>query len=302
MKKTIIILIVILLTFFTACNVNDDVKTTEKDVVYETVEYSLYYVPSAGGTAIIDSSPKISSVNVNDKNFSGRRKELNVSSEKIKIKNAEVVIDGKSHNVNYIGSYADEVLLNDKFNILSAYDEYEGETCNFQIRQSDNRLLFFFNRNMEKYLQEGDLTEEQAKEIAKEQLTLLYGSTVLSEYQQTNVIRTDDQLKNSYTVVYTKYVYGLQTEDDISITLNMQGEIIGINASHLGVFNNAENELSKEHIDNAVSALNDNFSKEWTIVGHRLVTDSKGDYYIRANGFLTSENGNEAIVIYVNVK
>ena len=100
--------------------------------------------------------------------------------------------------------------------------------------------------------------------------------------------------KKLLTHQHTKYVYGLQTEDDVSITLNMQGEIIGINASHLGVFNNAENELSKEHIDNAVSALNDNFSKEWTIVGHRLVTNSKGDYYIRENGFLTSENGNEA--------
>ena len=78
----------------------------------------------------------------------------------------------------------------------------------------------------------------------------MYGEAILEEYRQDNVIRTNNQLKNSYTVLYTKYVYGLRTLDDIEISINMQGEIIGINALYLGVFNNIEKELNKEQIDN----------------------------------------------------
>ena len=301
MKNIILITLAFLLMCFTACNSSNGAEDTNNNIVSESVEYSFYYVPSVGGTLSTDISSKIPA-NINNKNFSGGTKKLEADLNKVENKNVDITIGNISHKVNYKDTYEEELFCNDRFNAFSVYDKYRGETCEIEVRRTDSKLTFFFNRDMSKYTVSGNLTEEQAKKIAKEQIVSLYGESILDEYRQDRIIRTESQLTNDYTVLYTKYVHGLPTLDDIEISINMHGELISVNALYLGVFDNSEKELTQVQIDNALKAMNENISNKCTLKAHTLTIDSEGYYYIRANGYIKGENGTEAITLYINVE
>lgn len=104
-----------------------------------------------------------------------------------------------------------------------------------------------------------------------------------------------------YTVVYRKYVWGTPTNDTIQISVNMKGDVAGVNAKSMGMFSLAEEQLSKDSISDALSMLNKTFSGEWGIGTTMLVLDAEGNYYISAQLSRNVSGELEAMLVYINV-
>ena len=102
-------------------------------------------------------------------------------------------------------------------------------------------------------------------------------------------------------MVYRKYVWGTPTNDAIQISVNRNGEVVGVNAKYLGMYSLAENQIEKEAIANAISKLEATFSKAWTINTTTLIIDAEGDYYISAQLSRTNAEEIEAFEVYINV-
>lgn len=163
--------------------------------------------------------------------------------------------------------------------------------------------MSFFSNVDDDRTASGDLTADEARTIADATLLSLYGELAQQEYVYESTLNTATQQKVGYCVVYRKYVWGVRSEDSIQISVNLKGDIVSINAKSLGMFSLAESQITKEEIDNAITALHETFSDNWTVYDEKLILDAEGDYYVSASIYRKAENGmTEACAVYINVQ
>ena len=147
--------------------------------------------------------------------------------------------------------------------------------------------------------------KKEAKEKAIAVITEIYGVETFDEYKYLDTLVSTyngSDKQDGYSVTYRRYVFDIPTDDDITVKFNMSGEVLAINASGKGKLANAENDITKEQIDNAIKVINEQFSDKWSVHAPAIVIDSEGDYYVRI-GVSRNVNGQvTAMQLYIKVQ
>lgn len=289
-------------TVMTSCtNTSDLGVDTKNDLPVEPNDYVIYCYPATGEMIKVEQdSTDITFKDAETKVFSFSSKtEISKPSNVDNQKTLE--LNGKTYSLQYSRTYETALSSSNTFKDYSQFNAYKNDTIRADTRVSTNELLFFTNLDENDLQATGDLTESEAKNIAEATIRSLYGETVQQAYTYEQTIYTDTELAVQYTVVYRKYVWGTPTNDAIQISVNRNGEVVGVNAKYLGMYSLAENQIEKEAIADAISKLEATFSKTWIINNTTLIIDAEGDYYISAQLSRTNAEEVEALEVYINV-
>lgn len=285
-------------------NISELDGSKDNDLSVDPKKHVIYCYPAAGGVLKDElSSADITLKDAETKVFSfSRRNEISKPSDADDQRT--LALNGKEYSLHYSRSYETALSSSNDFQNYSKFNSYKDGTITAETRVSTNELLFFSNVDENVRNAIGDITENEAKNIASETILSLYGEIVQREYAYETTIFTDTDSTVQYTVVYRKYVWGTPTNDAIQIRINMKGDIVSINALNLGMFSLAENQIQKTAITDAISKLEATFSEHWDIFDTRLVLDAKGDYYIYAQLSRKNVEAIEAIEVmevYINI-
>ena len=214
-------------------------------------------------------------------------------------------IAGQSYNLDYDRTYRTALYSSDELKSHAEVISFKNDYISARFRASDGTLLFFSDLNINGHVS-GNLTENEAKELAKETLTEVYGDDILNEYVFDHVLFTENQLTTQYGVIYTKYVHGMPTNDKLQISFNMKGQLISIHSKYFGIYDTAEEHFTKEQIDNAFAYLKSALGDEYNIYSTILTVDSLGDYYLEASAttLIGSPFKDDPILvgIYINIE
>ena len=296
MKKTLFIICICLSMILSSCNASK-------------VEYCIYYETSDSADRVpcrLDAkNATVKGATAAGKNF--HIKSMNNIEKKSGYKTSrELEVGGIKYDLDYKKSYVNDLYSLEKYKSVSEFDRYmNDDSILAEFKAGTDTLIFFVDANEKSRKATGNLTEEQAKELAKAVITDQYGEDMLREYDFERVIYTDDRERHEYTVVYTKYIHGMPTNDSIQIGFNMRGEVLSINAMLMGIYNDAEKDVSKKQIEAARNVLYDCVPENWEMSsdGACLIIDSLGDYYLELNLFGKREDGTSDIrTLYINVK
>ena len=288
MKKIVaIISFILILTTLVSCS--------------KKVEYTMYVDHSAGVSSATDSSKlKYPVKSADEKVFSFA--ETTEISKPSKVEDTKkLTLLGVTYDLDYRKSFTTAISASEKLGALGSYNEYYREALTADFNANGN-LAFFLDFNATKE-NDGDFTQEAAIEKAKELIKELYGDDVSKRYEYSDTIVTDNNGKE-YLVVYENKVHGYRTMDIIQISFSSAGKLISVNANNIGTMATAENDLKKSEIENAIKAINDNYSDEWDVSdSYTLIVDSNGDYYIRGGVSKKNESGSViAMQVYTNIK
>lgn len=266
----------------------------------EPKEHVIYCYAGAGEAFIDKSGSSVKFEDAERKVFSfSRRNEISKPSDADD--QLTLALNGKEYSLHYSRSYETAWSSSNDFQNYSKFNSYKDGTITAETRVSTNELLFFSNVDENVRNAIGDITENEAKNIASETILSLYGETVQQEYTYETTVFTDNDFHLIYTVVYRKCVWDTPTNDAIQISINMQGDVVGINALNLGMFSLAENQIEKSAITDAISTLEATFSEHWDIFDTRLVLEAKGDYYIYAQLSRKNVEAIEVMEVYINI-
>lgn len=303
MKKIFALISYILLaTVMASCaNISDLAGTGENDLSAEPKDYVIYYYPAAGE----EFKDEQDSIDITFKDAETKIFSFSGKTEISKPSNADnqqtLVLNGKTYSLQYSKTYETALSSSNTLKAYSKFNSYKGDTIRADTRVSTNELLFFANLDENDLKATGDMTEDEAKNIAEATILSLYGETMQQEYTYEKTVYTNTELTIQYTVVYRKYVWDTPTNDAIQISVNMNGEVVSVNAKSLGMYSLTENQIEKKAIADAISKLESIFSKSWTIGTTTLILDAEGDYYISAQLSRVDVEEVEAMVVYINV-
>jgi hypothetical protein len=280
----------------TAGTVNTETGTTEKT-------YRIYLGSSASVDAvdIKNSSDRVSFEDASQKIFSFSRDTIFDNSALVGT-TRKLNIGDKSYSLTYSKSYRTKLYSSEKFKPYAEFITFKADDISVYYRADDGALIFFSDLNVGNLTVSGELTEDGAKTLALNTIISLYGENVAREYVLDDIVFTDTPLTQAYTVVYTKYVYDMPTNDKIQLSFNMQGDLVTVNAKLLGVYDDATDHLSQKQIDEAKAVLNEALADDWSILTVTLVIDSLGDYYLKVQTAKTTANGIAATELFIGIQ
>lgn len=304
MKKLFVIISYILLaTTMVSCAYIPKMNDTDKNdfSTQAAKDYVIYYYPSAGESIKGESG-------LVDITFKDAQTKVFSFSSKTKIDKPSDAgnqhtfeLNGKTHSLEYNRTYETALSSSNAFKKYSKFNEYKSDTIRLETRVSSNELMSFINLDENDWQVIGTVNEDEAKAIAETTILSLYGEEVKKEYEYDKTVYTDAQLSRHYTVLYRRFVWGMPSNDTISISVNLKGDVVGINAKSLGIFSLAEKQVEKKAIADAISTLEGAFSKDWTIGNKTLILDAEGDYYISAQLYRKNTEEFETMVVYINI-
>lgn len=287
----------------TSCNgktvENENQINTSKS---EPVEHILFFFDSGGSSARTYDTEELSDQKVKEELdrfksavwYPGGK--INATKSSATDDTIDVSINGKRYTAEYYETYKPKVLANDKFGDSVNYDLYKTEDISIERRTQTNQILFFSDSSKKDV--SGTMTESRVREIADSVLKSVYGQDADQEYIYTEICDGNPYPNN---VIYTKYVWGVPTNDTIVISLNGNGELGYINARMLGAYNDAEKNVTKEEVDNAINYLNEKLSEKYDIAKTQLIINSNAEYYIEA--YVVSKTPDNYMgTVYVNIK
>ncbi|MBE6592860.1 MAG: hypothetical protein E7642_02570 [Ruminococcaceae bacterium] len=275
----------------------------------EKLEYTIYADFSAEETSLLESkSSSIPIKSATEKVFSfSTRKEIDRHASAVD--NYTFSVDGKTYSIPFNESYETAANASEKVRKFGQYNRYLSVTDGYILETNieTKEIELFIGSNSELQNAKGNLTEAQAKEKADAIITEMYGAEVFNGYKHKNTLaskadRSEEQ--DGYSVTYQRSVFGYPTSDDITISLNMNGDLLAVNAKGKGMLANAEKDITKEQIDNAIKAVEENFSDSWSVheSSATIVMDSEGDYYVRMGISRNTDGMVTAVQVYINVE
>lgn len=180
-------------------------------------------------------------------------------------------------------------------------NRYRKDKLLLDIYADTNEVAFFTDASEVNNI-EGDVDESQARVIAEEVISQLYGADILKEYQGEYLLLTGTFGLVTHSFRYSRHAYGLRIQDTIEIDVNLQGKIKRIHAYNKDRFENFEKEITQQDVDNALSVINEKLSEGWETFDEKyIVRDTDGIYYIRTYIKRPIENGFKTELIYVNI-
>jgi hypothetical protein len=211
----------------------------------------------------------------------------------------------KIYNETYELTYVDSEILfwtteASDFKDRAIINYYMSDTMLAKFLSGDTKPIFVYN-NMSDREKEGDFTEEEALKAAKAVMVELYGEDALEGYSRIALV-DDQEPRQKYSIGFGRKILGYDTNDNVTVSFDMAGNFIGLNAHQYGILERAENDLTEEEIKNAVEYVEQTFVSDWNIGSYSIVLDVEGDYYIRAG--VSRKNGEviEAMQVYVNIR
>ena len=181
----------------------------------------------------------------------------------------------------------------------SVVDVYVKDKKLLKIRHSTGEVIGYYEADLSLKKANGDLTKEEASDLAAKLITQLYGKNTLKDYE----LKENQFIDSTWRITYTRYLFGSPTEDTIRIHFNGKGELVFLNAINFGNYQHLKDEISKEHIEYAEKLLRSSISSSWTVDNrHWLILDADGKCYVKliaaqkdAVGILASDE------FYINV-
>ena len=260
-------------TSFVSVDVSPDVPNgsigSQPDIQPDTPNDS---PPSEGNT-----TPSVNYSDISDLDFSYSHRNNFVNSSAAQ--SVELSFAGRALYAEYSRSFTNSLYQNDdpQLQLLGSFDEYSGENYSIRFRQGDGSITFFAYDDRDVG---GNLTEQQAKEMADAFVTEQFGEGFLTEYASQSTAPSSNNLERTIAVAYTKTICGYNTTDRVIVSYNMQGEIVGYNANTKGVFYAADDVITPEAIAAAEDYLLSHVSSEWHIGEKKLVMDAGGTFYL----------------------
>ena len=273
----------------------------------DRVIYTIYADSSLGVSSSIEGiSEQVSIKSATEKTFTFSKK-TKTERHSSAVDNYEFTVAGQTYTIPFVESYETAADSSEKVRRYMQYNRYLSVETGILLETNieTKEVEMFSNPGQLRNNWEGDLTEAEAKEKAIAVITELYGADTFDEYKYKHTLVStynSSDKQDGYSVTYQRYVFGIPTDDDISVKFNMSGEVLAINARGKGKLANAEKDITKEQIDNAIKVVNEQFSDKWSVHAPSIVIDSEGDYYVRI-GISRNVNGQvTAMQLYINVQ
>lgn len=195
-------------------------------------------------------------------------------------------IGGKKYTLNYRDSYRTRLTQSARKELhqLGVGESYyfgssrEGNRVNIDISPETNRILYFDDSSYA--CEEGDLTQDQAVEIASDLFAELYGEALAREYQPDHISFVDNNSVHHYTIYFTRYICGYRTEDWIYFCIDVQGNLFSLLADNLGTMKHLESSITQEMVINAETALRNSVPSCYEIIDKYLMMDVDGNCYL----------------------
>lgn len=223
----------------------------------------------------------------------------------------EFTIQGKKYSAVYHHSEIESLFSSEKFSDIvpmSTYiakDENLNSVCHIVVDAKGTlRTFLSFEYRRDSF---GLFTKEDALEEARSIVAELYGEEIFERYPEVSAVYSENNAGRDKTfhVHFEKKIFGMDTRDQISLTFNMSGHLLGITASEMGTMSSAQQDLTQRDIDNAVKAFSETFENAdgWTYsVPNVLVIDSEGDYYLCGSAWKDDDEASFGMKIYINVQ
>ena len=306
-KCLMILVLIALLTFqYTSCSadkISKESNATQSEALLPPVAYTVYVDFSAGDQPSLQKeSSEVTIRSGSEKNF------LFANIDYIeKPENAADSVSISIYNKTYEFSYLDSIQSipsteTSRFKDRAIINRYKNDIARIELAAGNNKPVFF-KLNVKEQVKEGSFTEQEAVEAAKSVIEELYGAGSMEGYSRIQTV-DDGETKQRYTIAFEKKIFGYQTNDNVVVCFDMAGNLISFNSFRFGIMNGAEQDLTKEEIENAIAYVEDKFSENWNVntAYTNVVVDTEGDYYIEVPLSRIVEGKIEAIQLHVNIR
>ncbi len=169
-------------------------------------------------------------------------------------------ISSQEHELTYTSTrvYSNMNTTNKYFNRSVnnySWDNGGNKKISVTISSDTNRIVQYLDTEVRKW-SEGEVIHDEAtlREIANEMLTSNIEEDVLKDYVAREISYPKD-FRNKYGLYYDRYIYGYQTRESIYIVIDQNKKITTCQFEKSGMFNEIEENFSKEHIDAVANAL-----------------------------------------------
>ena len=225
---------------------------------------------------------------------------------------------GEEYTLKYCGSvisdYAfcdDKRIRDEKF--IDAYIYRDPDNLNFSVLAEFNRktekVEFFYSSGVE-LPTVGGFTPEDAEEKAAEYIKSLYGEKALEGYEVAYSMYWYSSYDYCYEIQvnYSRVFVGIDSDDYITMSFDLEGNITSFSAAHYGYIDALSNEITEERIENAFNKLQADFGEvydyELPSERRKLLLDTRsGKVYLKAK--LVQKNAPEwetwPLDVYINL-
>lgn len=140
---------------------------------------------------------------------------------------------------------------------------------------------------------DGDLAQSAAVEAAETFNAQNFAPQETNRYDRTDAQRTSTSTFNGYVVEYYRSFCGYKTNDTITVNVNMDGEIVELNALNMGACDVIEQNVSAQAVRNADRLLQSLSGSDAVVDDSKhIAVDSVGDCYLCAS----ASDGNDIYV------
>lgn len=247
-------------------------------------EYIFLYTPSEGNSRI----PDTDFLSAGEYGLYPARTEKKKESLKDRKKQSLL---GVSQKPNYATSlYTRRSMQDNSSKFYYVYDRYSNDIEELVYLQGTDLLCEYFVSSDNAMVNDqnhinGVLDENKAKEIADAFTVKALSAQVMSEYEDVRIIdMRQSGLPVTYMVVYEKIIHGYRTQNAIKVLFSKYGYIKGYSAYCVQQYDNLNDNLSSEKIENAKNTLIDKIEnmnlKDMEITSIRITADVEGNPYL----------------------
>ena len=208
----------------------------------------------------------------------------------------------KYNGVSFCSNYSNcqnEDLLDDRVLDFYEYKDLNTTLEAYINRETGNAELIYSSF---KGAKSGDFSIEDAQTKGEKYIKSVYGKDALDGY----VVSAEYYEKTkTYAVSFRKYIDDIATEDYISISYDLKGNIYSLSALNYGQIQKVSNRITKQSIENAAAKIQEDFGENYIIKRSlfMIYLDSKtGIAYL---GAVVQEKNKKtpesAIMVYVNL-
>ena len=164
---------------------------------------------------------------------------------------------------------------------------WQGEWLSVEINRETGVLTnYFMSLSRHPDLLKGDVSEEEAKQIAIQTITKFYGSEILEEIPYYQTFGTLIQSELGYRIEFRRMYGEYRTEESIFVTVSKGGIVKSVVTYAFGHYANIDSTLTLDRVRAAEQQLKDSLGVgKYTL--SKIVRDGDGNYLLH---FYADEN------------
>ena len=186
------------------------------------------------------------------------------------------------YSVDYNGTYE---------GATNVFNRYDSPSANALYNSENNALIYYSLNNRSLYTVDGELSQIEAIKAAETFNNANYVEQDLSPYNYSGTRRVNTATFNGYVIDYYRDFCGYKTDDTLTVNVNMDGEIVELNAVNMGVCDIIEQNVSAAALEGAERVLS-GAAPDIDENSKRITVDSAGNCYLYAS----TPDGNDVYV------